>query len=84
MTKRTISPVLAAACALLQCCLTWAGPAWQVSVNETHVLPQLTVGGARGFETQAVFFGANWAWAHTQFASTLETAHTPVWAATAA
>lgn len=72
MTKRTISPVLAAACALLQCCLTWAGPAWQVSVNETHVLPQLTVGGARGFETQAVFFGANWAWAHTQFASTLE------------
>jgi len=55
MTKRTISWLLAAACAWLQCFQAWAGPAWQVSVNETHVLPQLTVGGARGFDTQAVF-----------------------------
>jgi len=70
MAKRTINRLLTAACAWLQCCLAWAGPGWQASVNEAHVLPQVTVGGARGVDTQVVFFGANWAWAHTQFTST--------------
>lgn len=69
MTQHPIRKWLLATTLVLQSCLAWAGPAWQASVNESTALPQLNVGGARGLETQTVFFGANWAWANTQFSS---------------